>query len=148
MKIRFAVMKDLDDLVMINVGDEKGYSHMNRRMLRTKVTEKQVLAAISDGRISGLLYFVPEFLGRENIWYLEQVTVDKSYRRKGIGKALITDFIKYAKSRQISKVFADVRLPNNASLRTCISCGGKVAGSVRGLSKDKKDKRTIVRFDL
>ena len=62
--------------------------------------DKQILVAINDSKIIGLasLVFLPRLNQKLELW-IPELVVDKNYRKKGVGKALIQYCIKIAKKK-------------------------------------------------
>jgi len=146
---RFPKLSDLKRLVEIDIGREQSYRMINERMFKEIIPKKLVMCAVVYKQIVGLLYWRTQFLGRSNQWYLEQITVDKKWRGKGVGLALLGHFLTYAKNQKVEKVFGDVHNDNIASLKMTLAAGALISGFIEGVGKTKqKDERVIIRFEL
>ena len=78
--VRFAELKDL------NVCIEADFKHIPEDMLKRRIEEKAVVLAEADGKRVG-------YARLEYIWliipYLSNISVNKEYRRKSVGTAVV-----------------------------------------------------------
>lgn len=105
LKFRLATAKDVPALVKVNIDGAESYRTINVKMFKELTKTKQVLCAVQDQEIVGLLYWRNDFLGRFNQWYLKQITVSKKYRKQGVGLSLLKEFLVYAKKKKVEKGF-------------------------------------------
>ncbi len=146
---RFAELDDLGRLVELNIDQEEEYREINEQLFTELIPQKRVIVAESEDKIVAVLYWATNFLERTNIWYLDQITVDKTNRHKGIGVGLLKYFLDHAKTQKTQKVFAIVHNDNNPSLEMCRNAGGIASGSIEGLSDSRgEDKRTVFRWEF
>lgn len=149
LRYRLARPTDIPTLITINIDGEQEYRVYNTKLFRQLVGDRQVLVAVEHGSVVGLLYWRPEFLGRNGQWYLKQITVARAARRRGVGGGLLRTFLAVAKKKKVKKVFADIHNDNYASLRLCLGAGGLISGTVEGVGDTpRKDERVIIRFEL
>jgi L-amino acid N-acyltransferase YncA len=149
LQYRLAELADLPRLVEINIGDEKEYQEINEKMFAEIIPQKQVLCVLAEGNIIGLLYWRKEFFDRAAMWYFEQISIDKAYRGKGIGLALLKHFLELAKKEGIKKIFSFIHNDNYPSLKMHLNAGGLISGTIEGLGETEgKDERVLVRFEL
>lgn len=150
LQFRLASSNDLPDLVDINIDGDETYRSKNEEMFQDIVSKQQVYVVTDEeDKVLGLLYWREEFLGRYNQWYLKQISISQEVRSKGVGKGLLREFLEYAKSKKIEKVFADVHNDNFSSLRLCLGQGGLISGTIEGVGNtEEKDERVIIRFEL
>ncbi|MDP2665996.1 MAG: GNAT family N-acetyltransferase [Candidatus Diapherotrites archaeon] len=142
-------MKDLEKVVKVNVGKEKKFKKRQEEMFARIIPLNRVAVCEKGKEIVGLIYWNNEFLGRSQLWYLEQMTVDEKYRRMGIGRGLIEFVKKRAKRNKIEKLFADAQNKNIASILLCLRTGGLISGTIEGILNSKeKDERIFFRFEL
>jgi len=107
------------------------------------VTAENVMVAETYNKVIGFLYWERWFLDK-NHWFLSQVTVDKKYRRNGIGEKLWRYFLDYAKENKIKSVFATIDDSNVAS----ISLAKKLGAVDAGYLDLEEEKRKFYSFDL
>ncbi len=143
-KIRFATVKDVKELIAIDTG----YGAIGRKKLFEQTRRKLVFCAEQDRKIVGILYWQPKFLERKNKWYLEQITVVKTMRKRGIGAGLLKHFLAYARSKKVEKIFADVQTWNYASLAMGLRANAILCGYINGIGKKKEGDRVIMRWDF
>lgn len=78
--VRFAGLKDLDFCI------KSDFKHLTEAIVERKIEEKAVILAEVDGKLVG-------YLRLEYFWYaipyLGNISVNKRYRRKGVGTAMI-----------------------------------------------------------
>ncbi|MEK7552283.1 MAG: GNAT family N-acetyltransferase [Patescibacteria group bacterium] len=141
--IRTAFLKDLPRLVVINSLGSEEEGLIVEEKLPPFVKSGDLIVALADKELVGLLYWRKEFLG-DNNWFLTQVTVDKDYRRKGTGEKLCRYFLEHAKNNGIKKVFADAEENNFASINLLKKLGGISLGKI-SLEGEKKN---YYQFDL
>ena len=86
-----------------------------------------------DGVAAGFALFLvknlPENLFRraETLGHLDQICVDKAFRRQGVGKALINEMIGRLRAKDIARWSADYWVFNTASAALMASCGATPA---------------------
>jgi aminoglycoside 6'-N-acetyltransferase I len=83
-------------------------------------TQLVLVADAGDGRLAGFLEasirpFV-EDCESDNVGYLEGWFVDPEYRRRGIGRALVTAAENWARSRGMTEMASDAEIGNDPSL--------------------------------
>ena len=140
-------MNDLKELAIMNsFGIESGRILAEKELPRF-IKVGNLIVAESGKEIAGLLYFERKFFDTtdSNNWFLTQVTVGDSFRRKGIGEKLWVYFLQFAKQNSVKRVFADIRESNTASFNLAKKLGGIDSGY---LDFGDGDKRHFYRFDL
>ena len=93
--------------------------------------EDMVLSAVKGGRFFGYIYekdgvpsgFLTYSVGLDGVYDLEDLFVEPSERRKGIGGALTARFIGDARLSGGKKIFLEVRRSNVAAIRLYSSFG-------------------------
>ena len=148
LKYRFAKENDLEELVNINIRDENKYRKIDTKMFLELIPEKRVIIALENQKIVGLIYFMKQFLDRTDIFYIQQITIPKKYRRKGIALKLLKSYLKHMKKIGAKKVMADIHDDNVPSILMCLKAGAVIGGYFSGLSTNNKDKILLMRFDL
>lgn len=79
------------------------WSKVNPGKLRSGQT---IIIAKSDTEIAGFLWFVwYEHIKHKGSGYIEELYVDRRFRRMGIGSRLVSEAIKIAKRKKMSVIF-------------------------------------------
>ena len=90
----------------------------------------------------GFLGWDTTFKNTPEYWYLEQITIRKDYRGKGIGKDLVRYFLDLCRESGVKKIYAHVQEHNIRSLKMFLSTGWQI-----NTGSDKKvDKETTIEF--
>jgi len=71
----------------------------------------------------------------DRVGYLEGWFVDERYRRRGIGRALVTAAEAWARERGCVEFASDARATNRTSVRAHMACGFEDVGTVRCFRK-------------
>lgn len=92
--------------------------------------DRTVFFAYIDGAIAGQI--------RLRRWwnhygYIEDIVVDRRYRRLGVGRALIQQAIEWARQKQLPGIMLETQNNNLAGCRLYESCGFELAGFDRCL---------------
>jgi ribosomal protein S18 acetylase RimI-like enzyme len=94
--------------------------------------DKAIFFAYADGQLTG------QIIVRKN-WnhygYVEDIAVDASFRREGVGRALLQHAVAWARDRQLAGVMLETQNNNGAACRLYESCGFQLAGFDRCLYK-------------
>ncbi len=144
---RLADESDLPGLLQANMG--LNGKIIDEETLPTYVKEHRVFCAETEGKIISLLYWEKNFVGDPNFWFIHQITTVVDWRRKGVASELVKEFLGYAASQKVWKVFADVRQNNESSIGLNKKLGAIECGWLRGLDDDsEEDVWKIFRFDL
>ena len=92
--------------------------------------DKAIFFAKADGRLAG------QVIVRKN-WnhyaFVDDITVDTGFRRKGVGRALLQHAVDWARSRQWAGVMLETQNNNLGACRLYERCGFELAGFDRGL---------------
>jgi 8-oxo-dGTP diphosphatase len=109
-------------------------AHMNAEDLRIaglrfrESTALDVLVAVCEGKIVGFLVlsFVPALTGLRA--WLDDMAVDPEHRRRGIGRALVEEAIKWASQRGATHLFLDTSRGNPDAREFYHACGFEDGG--------------------
>lgn len=151
---RLAEESDLPQIFKANVG--LSGKIIDEKLLPIYVKEQRVFCAEVDGEIASVLYWENNFVGDPDFWFIHQITTAVNWRRKGVATKLVKEFLKYAASKNVKKVFADVREINPKPQELMKKLGAIECGWLRGLDNDsdkdgydpEADVWKIYRFDL
>jgi len=131
MKIRKAIPKDFEQYFKLRKEDINEYSKIiNKKinlaqdkqikkefegMLKSK--EHLILLAESNEKLIG--YLTGSII--KNIWqysgYIDDIFINKKFKRKGIGSHLIKEFIKFLKHKKIKKCKLGVNIKNKKAIK-------------------------------
>jgi aminoglycoside 6'-N-acetyltransferase I len=103
-------------------------------------TQLVVVADAGEGRLAGFLEaslrpFV-EDCETDNVGYLEGWYVDPEYRKRGIGRALVTAAEEWARSRGATEMASDAEMGNELSLRAHLQLGYEETSRLVHLRKE------------
>ena len=99
--------------------------------------------AVADNRIIG--FFSGEIIYDEG--FILIITVDKSFHGKGVGTALMLDFLKEAKDRKVSSVYLEVSRSNNRALEFYKKVGFSIYGIRERYYRNGEDA-VLMKLDL
>jgi len=123
MIIRNATQKDLAPLALVEMSS--GY-HQERfdfkPTLRKLFKEDVSIICAEDDLIVGYIT-----LGEDG--EIAFLSVSKDYQRKGIARMLIENIMDLAKTKDIKKLYLDVRKENDIAIKLYLKCGFKI-GSI------------------
>ncbi len=123
-KIRRMMLRDLNEVYKI---EEESYAHPWDRLEFVKEIKGNKFAyyfvCLLEGKIIG-------FLGMWIVFeeaHITNIAISPSYRRKGIGSALIDFSESYAKSRNAKRIVLEVRTSNKEAINLYLKKGFKYA---------------------
>lgn len=149
MEFSFGASDDLARLVKINVDAENINRSADEGLLKDRIEQKRIRVVRVYREIAGLIYWSPDFMCRDGLVLIEQLTVSSEYRRLGLGSQLLRDCLDSLKEEGVRRVFVDVEANNAPSLGLCLSHGGIICGVIQGIGNHPDELvRTIIRFDL
>ncbi len=92
--------------------------------------DKAIFCAYADGQLAGQV-IVRKYWNR--FAYIDDIAVDVSFRRLGVGRALLQHAVTWARARQLAGVMLETQNNNIAGCRLYESCGFKLGGFDRYL---------------
>ena len=97
-------------------------------------TPPDVLVALADGQVAGYVTLKPatELRASDHVLHVAGLAVDESYRRRGVGRALMDAAIAEATRRGARRLTLRVLGPNVAARRLYEDCGFVDEGVLRG----------------
>jgi aminoglycoside 6'-N-acetyltransferase I len=103
-------------------------------------TQLVVVADAGDGKLAGFLEasirpFV-EDCETDNVGYLEGWFVDTEYRKRGIGRALVTAAEEWARSKGATEMASDAEIGNDPSLSAHLKLGYEETSRLVHLKKE------------
>lgn len=113
MKIREANLKDLDNLskvftdYLFFAGNQKSYED-SKLFLKERLDKKDcvMFIALIDNQIVGFTQLFPFFgsASLEEIWILNAIYIEDTYRQQGVAQSLLSEAIFYSKKTNKKKV--------------------------------------------
>ena len=109
-KVREAKKKDIKTITKyykrLYEGDEKEPFYNSKLRIGKISAGQRLIVASSENKIMGFVWIVwYEHIKNKGVMYIEELYVDNSFRRRGIGKKLINEAIEIAKEKKISSIF-------------------------------------------
>lgn len=99
-------------------------------------------AVIEDGK--AVAYMGMWILADEG--HITNVAVAKDYRRRGIAKALIEDFIALAKAKELALMTLEVRVSNESAIALYRSMGFTEVGRRKNYYESREDALLMTKF--
>ncbi len=93
-----------------------------------KSKDSLIVAESRDGKIVGMVAHYP---GHGHVDWLDWIIIDKNYRKKGLGKAMINFTIKEAKRRGCHKIWCDTHPKNTTVNRFLKKFGFRKVGILK-----------------
>jgi N-acetylglutamate synthase-like GNAT family acetyltransferase len=121
-----AEMEDLDKIMEIISDVEISKQEKSKIIIKERTEQESLLCVIADNKIIGFLGWNKNFQNNPECWYLEQITIQKDYRSKGIGKNFVKYFLQICQDEKVKKLYAHVQEHNDRSLKMFLSVGGKI----------------------
>lgn len=87
----------------------------SKKMISERITQKQIACVDIDNKIIGFIGWSKRHDNNDKAWFIEQITIDNNFRKKGIGSILLNYFLTICKNENIDSVFATVQKDNIAS---------------------------------
>ncbi|MEK7634886.1 MAG: GNAT family N-acetyltransferase [Patescibacteria group bacterium] len=119
-----AKTEDLEEIMeVINDVDLKSQEESREKII-DRISKDQLLCAISDNKIIGFLGWDTKFQDNPEHWYLEQITIHKDYRGRGVGQNFVKYFLDVCRNEKVKKLYAHVQEHNTQSLKMFLNTGG------------------------
>ncbi len=99
-------------------------------------------AALNDGDVVG-------YIGSHNILgevYITNVAVDETFRRQGVGKALIDYLKEICKSESAEFITLEVRKSNYSAISLYDKCGFSIVGERKNFYENPKEDAILMTF--
>lgn len=139
-----ARQKDLKEIINVINDIEISQQKESENIIKKRILQNQLICVCFDKKIIGFLGWAVEFQNSPEYWYLEQITIQKDYRNKGIGQNFIKYFLQFCPNNKIKKIFAHVEEHNKRSLKMFLNTGWII-----NKERDKNMKNEItMEFDL
>lgn len=107
-----------------------GVRNLYRQWIRNdlKGRVKEVLVALSNGRIAGFVAFDRLNINNKKFGFIDMIVVDRRFRKKGVGTVLVNEVVE--RLHKITKaIFLGTELENSEALNFYMSLGFKIVGS-------------------
>jgi len=109
-----------------------------RAYLNKRYKNNEVLVAVDKDKVLGFIGFAKNMFYQSD--YTEVIIVDKQFRRKGIARALITEFEAQTRKRNCRRVFTSVEPHNTIALKMYKALGYKECGHLDHIwGENKRD---------
>lgn len=122
------------------------HRHEMKEMLSDSRNQPVWVAGAANGELVGFLEASvrnhAEGVGREAVGYLEGWYVKPEFRRRGVGRALVTAAEDWARRRGFTHMGSDTELDNEASLKSHLAMGYReVERGINFIKRFKTRKR-------
>lgn len=121
---RKAEQGDLEEIMDVIKDVEISQQKESRDKIIDRISKSQLLCCVSDNKIIGFLGWDTKFKNNPEHWYLEQITIQKDYRGKGIGQNFVKYFLQICSDKKVEKLYAHVQKHNSHSLKMFLNVGG------------------------
>lgn len=142
MIIRKAETEDLNGIMEVISDVNEEAQKESKEKISERISEDQLLIYEIDGTTIGFLGWDSKYQNNTDNWYLEQITIQRDFRRQGIGKELVRYFLDFCRKNGIKEVYAHVQNHNERSLRMFLSTGWKINNDPDKIT----DKETTIEF--
>jgi [ribosomal protein S18]-alanine N-acetyltransferase len=143
MNIRPAIEADLAQLVAISDAAE-GAAHWSRQqwldIFHSQIPARVAWTAWSAEQAVGFL--VVQCGGAE--WELENIAVLPSFRRRGVGAALLSTLLAEARRQHAERILLEVRASNQSAIRLYRQAGFQLLGRRRGYYQNPAEDALIL----
>jgi N-acetylglutamate synthase-like GNAT family acetyltransferase len=121
-----AKWEDLDGIMEVISDVEISKQEESKKIITERIEQDQLLCVVADNKIIGFLGWDTRFQNNHEYWYLEQITIQKDYRDKGVGQNFVKYFLQICRDGKVKKLYAHVQECNNRSLKMFLNAGGKI----------------------
>ncbi|MFH0804050.1 MAG: GNAT family N-acetyltransferase [Candidatus Zambryskibacteria bacterium] len=119
-----AEQKDLNEIMEVISDVALKSQEESKNKIVDRISREQLLCCISDDKIIGFIGWDTKFQNNPEHWYLEQITIQKDYRNKGIGQNFVKYFLDICRNEKVKKIYAHVQEHNTQSLKMFLNVGG------------------------
>jgi len=99
------------------------------------------MVAVAEGKVVG---YVIGIIERGSVGHVISLAVRPGWRRRGIGKLLLTSLLRYFSERNVPRVYLEVRKGNEAAISLYRKCGFKEAGVIANYYPNGEDAVVMV----
>lgn len=135
-----AEQKDLNEIMDAISDVEISQQEESKKIITERIAQNQLLCVLLDNNIIGFLGWGTKFQSNSEYWYLEQITIQKEYRGKGIGQNFVKYFLQFCRNNKVKKIFAHVQKHNEKSSKMFSNTGWVINTE---LDKNKTNEITI-----
>ncbi|MDO8729069.1 MAG: GNAT family N-acetyltransferase [bacterium] len=114
---------DLDEIMDVISDIEISQQDESKKIINERVTQNQLLCVFLYNKIIGFIGWNTKFQNNPEFWYLEQITIQKNYRGKGIGQNFVKYFLQFCRDKKVKKIFAHIQEHNKKSLKMFLNTG-------------------------
>ena len=127
-----AEQKDLGEIMEVISDVKTSKQEESKKIITERIEQGQLLCVVADNKIIGFLGWNKDFQSNPEYWYLEQITIQKDYRGKGIGQNFVKYFLQICHDEKVKKLYAHVQKHNIRSLKMFSNVGGKINTELDG----------------
>ncbi|MSP40309.1 MAG: ribosomal-protein-alanine N-acetyltransferase [Deltaproteobacteria bacterium] len=144
LRFRPMTMADIDEIMVIERSAYRFPWSQGFFLQELQVTCARSILAEADGKIVGyaLYWLLPEMIDIHNL------ATHIDYRRRGIGRLLLTQILAQASAQLISRVTLEVRKSNSPAQRLYESCGFLTTGVRKGYYSDNGEDALAMTLDV
>jgi N-acetylglutamate synthase-like GNAT family acetyltransferase len=121
-----ATREDLDEIMKVISDAEISKQNESKKIITERIEQNQLLCVLLENKIIGFIGWDVKFQNNSEFWYLEQITIQKDYRGKGIGQNFVKYFLQICHNEKVKKLYANVQEHNSRSLKMFLNVGGKI----------------------
>ena len=119
---------------------------LSQRLILVAEDASEMLAAATSGRHGILALLVAHRVDKE--WELENIVVAAGSRRRGLGRRLLVDLIKRARTKDVTSIFLEVRQSNLGARAFYNKLGFVEFGSRKSYYSDPSEDAVLYRLSL
>jgi len=120
---KYAEQKDLDEIMKVISDVDLKNQEESKGKIIDRISKDQILCCVSDNKIIEFLGWDNKFHDNPEYWYLEQITIQKDYRSKGIGQNFVKYFLQICREEKVKKLYAHIQEHNSKSLKMFLNTG-------------------------
>lgn len=121
-------------------------AQLSQRVILVAEDVSEVPAAVAPGEHRILAFLVARRVGNE--WELENIVVATGSRRRGIGRRLLEDLIKQARTKDVTSIFLEVRQSNLGARAFYNKLGFVEFGSRKGYYSHPSEDAVLYRLSV
>ena len=89
----------------------------SKKIITERIEQNQLLCVLLENKIIGFIGWDVKFQNNSEFWYLEQITIQKDYRGKGIDVAMGVKMLQSAWKRGMDYIDSHLELETNTKMR-------------------------------
>lgn len=137
---RYSKVNDIPELLKVIDTVKIEEKKKSKKILLQRTQQKQLICILLENSIVGFIGWSKNHNNNDRAWFIEQITIDKDFRRRGFGLCLLNYFLHICRCENIHTVFANVTNNNEKSLNMFKKVGGKTI--------DRSKDENLIRINL